>query len=67
MAERDATDAECLNPSLPPVSWLHQALIMPEAETATELSRLLLPDQAAWLSSLFVTKDMDIGASAQAG
>lgn len=40
---------------------------MPEAEIATELSGLPLPELAAWLSSLFVAKDRDMGASTQAG
>lgn len=50
-----------------PSTWLSQALIMPAAETATELSGPPLPELAAQLSSLFVTKDRDMGASTQAG
>lgn len=50
-----------------PSSWLSQALIMPAAETATELLGPPLPELAAWLSSLFVAKDRDVGASTQPG
>lgn len=57
----------CLKAQPPPLSWLSQALIMPEAEIATELSDLPLPELAAQLSSLFVAKDRDMGASTQAG
>jgi len=48
-------------PPPPPGAWLPQALIMPVAETATELSGPLLPELAARLSSLFVAKDRDPG------
>ena len=40
---------------------------MPEAAITTELSDLPLPELAAQLSSLFVAKDRDMGASTQAG
>lgn len=59
--------AEVFESPASPSSWLSQALIMPVAETATELSGLPLPDLAARLSSLFVAKDRDMGASTQAG
>lgn len=48
-------------PPPPPGAWLPQALIMPVAKTATELSGPLLPELAARLSSLFVAKDRDPG------
>lgn len=43
---------KCLKAQPPPLSWLSQALIMPEAEIATELSGLPLPELAAQLSSV---------------